>query len=173
MSMWKLWNGCWQSIEMERGPYKSGIRAEMSRREEEKRRATKKQKKAAVTNDAETEERIVRLEARVHDGEGELQHLKQEMRSLLIEVIAFRESCSLRLGCPPLMEKEYPPQRGGRGVNTGLSTCPVSDVRNIGASCPAQNVNHQGGHALTGLFKKPKVVEEVVLCIDYRSRQSM
>jgi hypothetical protein len=158
---------------MERGPYKSGIRAEMSRREEEKRRATKKQKKAAVTNDAETEERIVRLEARVHDGEGELQHLKQEMRSLLIEVIAFRESCSLRLGCPPLMEKEYPPQRGGRGVNTGLSTCPVSDVRNIGASCPAQNVNHQGGHALTGLFKKPKVVEEVVLCIDYRSRQSM
>jgi hypothetical protein len=81
-----------QSIELEREPYESEVREEIRKRKEEKRNATKKQRKTSIFSESINEERMRSLEARVTEGEAELVHVKQEMRSLMSEVLAFKES---------------------------------------------------------------------------------
>jgi hypothetical protein len=81
-----------QSIELEREPYESEVSEEIRKRKEEKRNATKKQRKTSIFSESINEERMRSLEARVTEGEAELVHVKQEMRSLMSEVLAFKES---------------------------------------------------------------------------------
>jgi hypothetical protein len=80
-----------QSIQLEREPFESEVKAELRRREEEKRMVAKKQRKPTLHLDSNSVDRLAHLEARVQDGEEELPTLKDEVRNLIEEVRDLKE----------------------------------------------------------------------------------
>ena len=80
-----------QSIQLEREPYESEVRAEVRRREEETRIASKRLRKGPGYMDANVLECLTELEARSNEGIEEIRSLNEEVRQIRMAVLAVQE----------------------------------------------------------------------------------
>jgi hypothetical protein len=74
------------SIQLEREPYESEVRAELRWCEEERRIESKRQRKGTTEVDASVLERLQKLESCMKEREGEMRVLEDEVRKIKEDV---------------------------------------------------------------------------------------
>jgi hypothetical protein len=100
-----------QSIQLEREPFESEVRAEVRRREEESRNASKRLRKGQGYMDADVVDRFTELEARSNEGAEEIRSLKEEVRQMQMAVQAlqdkYMEGMQYRSSAEVVMKEQY------------------------------------------------------------------